>query len=99
MQTYRIFLGRNIGTEGQKVSKQQFDQFLTAVVSPIYNGFTISEVQGFWKGAREATTIIEVLTDNEAGINIIAREYARIFSQDAVLVQKVIGVSEFVTVA
>jgi hypothetical protein len=98
MKTYRLYLGRNIGTDST-VSDEAFDAFLGDTVAPLFDGFTITQAQGFWKGTRENTTIIEILTDNEAGIGIIARVYASRFSQDAVLVQQVTGVSEFVTVA
>lgn len=96
MNTYRLSLGRNIGLDGF-VTQEAFDKFLNETVASIYDGFTIIEAQGFWKGMREKTTIIEILTDNTAGINIIARAYAKQFSQDAVLVQQVTGLHEFVT--
>lgn len=85
----RIYLGRNIGTEGLKVSNSQLAQFLKQIVVPSFDGFTVIEGLGFWKGVQEPVMIVEIVhdggKDSTALVLFIAETYAARFSQDCVM--------------
>ena len=90
---YQIYLGRNIGKDGA-VSLWEMRGFMTDVVDPLFDSYTVTSVTGTWKGTKEDVAILEIMVplDVFSGslipINIkkIASTYKSKFKQEAVLV-------------
>lgn len=60
------------------------------IITNRFSGFTIIEAQGFWKGVKEQSLVIEIITfDNDKNINLIAEEIKKYNEQYAVLIQKI----------
>ncbi|AGF91125.1 hypothetical protein S-CBP2_0004 [Synechococcus phage S-CBP2] len=84
-RTYQLFLGRNIPTGGV-VTDDQFDTFLQHVP---FDGFTITDAVGYWKGEPEATKVLTVCTDvDDARVMQTAELYKGMFQQEAVAIQE-----------
>ena len=77
---YRIY------TEDKNVSKVE------EIVSRYFPGFTIITCQGYWKGEKEHSIIIEICENDVCAHNevvAITKEIKRINDQKEVLVQKI----------
>lgn len=87
--TTQLFLGRNIPT-GDVVTEQQLGDFLRFVVQPRFDGFTIQEALGFWKGTAEETAILTICCEEYdlPKVAEIAQLYKETFTQDAVGMQQ-----------
>ena len=88
---YRIYCGKRIGKSDVKVLHTDFIRFIYDVVVPIFDGFTLFDVNGYWDDTREPTTIIEIIVTNYhhrdyQHIQRIAKRYKETFKQEAVLV-------------
>lgn len=82
MTKVTYFIGSNNVTKELESEKAQ------AILSKHFDGFTVSEVIGYWKGAKERTLRVEVLTDLLfTVIEAIGAEIAKELEQDAVLVE------------
>lgn len=88
----RIYLGRNVGPMEAPlytVDQHQMDEFLNGIVAPSFDGFTVLEGYGYWKGQREKVVIVEIIhdggKDSTALVLFIAETYAARFSQDCVM--------------
>ena len=86
MKTYQVFLGTNKPTGGV-VSTQEWLTFLKQV-DAVFTGYTIETAMGAWKGQREKTYILTVITDEIKQLIRIAEDYKMIFNQDSVLIQE-----------
>jgi hypothetical protein len=82
MNTYQLFLGRDIPNTDTMVNLSQWCRFLH-IVDTIVDGYTWCEANGVWKGRTEACFIITV-SCNEDQAEDIARTYKNVFSQEAV---------------
>ena len=49
MQTYQLFCGRDIPSGGV-VDDKSFNSFLEMHVNTAFDGYTVSNVMGMWKG-------------------------------------------------
>ena len=70
------------------ISPAEWDSFLEASVSPLFNSFTVFEAMGNYRGLRESTKILMLLHQGDEGekkIQTIARAYIERFEQDGVL--------------
>jgi hypothetical protein len=83
-RTYQLFLGRNIPAGGY-VTDEMFDQFLYRV---LFDGFTITDAVGYWKGEKEETKVLTVCTDDYAQVLLTAELYKGMFHQEAVAIQQ-----------
>ena len=85
MQTYQLFCGRDIPTGGT-VTDSMWDSF-TDIINDYFDGYTVSDVQGMWKGTPEATKCVSVCTDDYASVLKVADAYKKLFEQDSVAIQ------------
>ena len=85
MQTYQLFCARDISTGGT-VTDTMWDSF-TDIIDDYFDGYTVSDVQGMWKGKPEATKCISVCTDRYDAVLAIADAYKKLFEQDSVAIQ------------
>lgn len=76
MKQVRMYLGRNIPGTNKGVTPEEFSIFLYSIVTPIFEGFTVYEATGFWKGQAE----------NTSEVNSIASAYRKQFMQESVMV-------------
>ena len=86
MRTYQVFLGTN-KPSGGTISTQEWLTFLKQV-DAVFTGYTIETAMGAWKGEREKTYILTVITDEIKQLIRIAEDYKIIFNQDSVLIQE-----------
>ncbi len=82
---YRIFT--------EDVNREQIIRY----VSRVFDGFTIYQTTGYWKGAKEASLVIEIITKKaDKRIAMIAKSIKNYNKQQAVLVQVVKASSKLV---
>ena len=86
MQTYQLFCGRDIPSGGV-VDDKSFNSFLEMHVNTAFDGYTVSNVMGMWKGTPEITNCISICTDRQADVLKIAQAYKELFEQDSVAIQ------------
>ena len=86
MKTYQVFLGTN-KPSGGVVSTQEWLTFLKQV-DAVFTGYTVETASGSWKGIKEKTFILTVITDEIKQLIRIAEDYKSIFNQDSVLIQE-----------
>ena len=69
-----------------------------AIVAKRFDGFTVFEAKGYWKGQDEASLVIEVIPPeiNEDNILGLAEDIKALNSQESVLIQELSCVSYFV---
>jgi hypothetical protein len=96
MTIYTLYLGRNIPDTTKKVSDDEIQDFLKSIVSTYFPGFTIYEAVGFWKGEQEKTLIIEIITNDQEKVNLVANYYKVKFKQDSVLIKETDQIVNFI---
>lgn len=67
------------------------------IVSQYFHGFTVFEAIGYWKGKREKTAVVEIVTNERTEVYELARTIKELNQQENVLVVPV-SVSEGVLV-
>jgi Protein of unknown function (DUF3574) len=85
---YKIYCGRNIAG-GASVSDAEINGFIHEVIVPLFDGFSVSNVQGYWRGQSEDTVVFEIISDTYLApvkIQTIAEKYKLRFDQESVLV-------------
>lgn len=89
MQTFQLFCGRNIPSGGT-VSDNEVADFLRFVVTPRFDGFTVQECTGFWKGEMEETLLISICCERFDAPKVaeIANLWKTQFQQDSVAIQQ-----------
>ena len=85
MNTYQILMGMNV-PNGYPVTTQQWASFID-IMDAIFDGYTISEVDGVWKGEHEQTKCVTVCTNSPESVKYIATKYKTLFKQDSVAIQ------------
>lgn len=82
-----LFFGRGMPTEGM-IDPIAFTAFLREEIAPTFPGFTVSHVDGWWKGEFEPATVVTILAaDSDSlrnSIRMIAERYKTRFNQEAV---------------
>ena len=86
MQTYQLFCGRDI-PNGGVVTDEMFNSFIKDELDTVFDGYTISNVLGMWKGQPEVTNCISICTDRYNDVLAIANAYKQLFEQDSVAIQ------------
>jgi hypothetical protein len=82
--TYQLFCGRNILTGGT-VTDAEIAAFLKLIP---FEGFTVQECVGYWKGEREETLLLTVCTDYYKLVQQTAELYKEMFHQEAIAIQE-----------
>jgi hypothetical protein len=82
---FQLFLGRNIPDAG-KVTNEMMANFIQNEVATRFEGFTMIEGVGFWKGEAEQVTILTILTDDHENVSEIAAAFKTQFRQESVLI-------------
>lgn len=90
MITLQLYLGRNIPDTTDTVTEQQVSDFLRFVVTPRFDGFTVQEALGYWKGQPEQTVVLTICCEayDQPKVAEIAQLYKAQFKQDSVAVQQ-----------
>lgn len=82
MQKAVFYVGANNQTHELEV------EAITEIVSQTFEGFTASEVVGYWHGSQERSLRVEVVTDEKpAVLTKVAKDLARGLQQDAVMLE------------
>src|SRR4051812_13233254 len=73
---------------GGVVSDAEWKAFVTEVLVPEFPGFTEWNATGHWRGAEEATHVVQIAhfpgPGGDARVSRIVREYKRRFNQESV---------------
>jgi len=85
MNTYQILMGMNV-PNGYPVTNEQWQVFIN-IMDTIFDGYTISEVDGVWKGEHEQTKCVTVCTNCVDSVRYVANKYKSLFKQDSVAIQ------------
>ena len=86
MQTYQMFMGRDLPAGGY-VSNQEWDDFCRSCIDTRFDGYTIQDVQGCWKGKHEDTKLVSITTEYDNLIKEVATLFRDTFKQDSVAIQ------------
>jgi hypothetical protein len=101
MRLYRLHLGRDAKRGFYEhpahpatkyfVDDSAFQIWLDTCASSVFDGFTVTETTGYWKGQKESSFVFEVLeteykADTTKKVDYLRRSYIRWFNQDDVLV-------------
>jgi len=69
-----------------------------SVLASFFDGFSAYEITGFWKGQRERTLRVEVVTDaTQERLQACARKLCAVLRQDAVMLETVSANVQFVS--
>lgn len=85
-----LYFGMNIpGTNGDKVTGARWLGFVNETIVPRFEGFTVAEATGYWKGEREESRVVTIFHGGkdieQARIDEIRLDYMRRFAQQSVL--------------
>jgi predicted PolB exonuclease-like 3'-5' exonuclease len=91
---YSLYFGRNIPTEKQSivgsknVTNKMWKSFKNSVLDKYFEGYTIQDATGVWKGDTELTKIVTIVSfeDDLWKIQKITESYRVAFQQDCVMV-------------
>lgn len=82
MKKVFYYIGSNNTTKELEVDK------ITGIVSKHFEGFTASEVIGYWKGNRERTLKVEIVTEEgDIALSRIGKELKVKLDQESVLME------------
>ena len=81
-QTYQMYFGRNT-KDGVYVTDAAWESF-RELLSMSFDGYTIQDVEGSWKGSTEDTKLVTVTTKYPNKVNDVCKAYIDTFNQDAV---------------
>ena len=85
MNTYQMYLGLT-RPDNEIITTEQFNAYTKEVLDALFEGYTISDAVGNWKGEREQTKIVSVCTEYKYLIQKAANLYKEFFEQDAVAI-------------
>ena len=99
---YKVFCGAS--TKAGEVTQEQWLDFCEKHVSTAFpNGYTSIDATGYWKSGdkpteREKSRILLIVApaNAQAKVQAIARQYLKLFQQEAVLIVTSNGTAEFV---
>jgi len=81
-QTYQMYFGRNT-KDGVYVTDAAWESF-RELLSMSFDGYTIQDVEGSWKGSTEDTKLVTVTTKHKEKVNDLINAYTEMYNQDAV---------------
>ena len=84
-------MGMNV-PNGDNVSNSEWDEFIK-VLDTVFDGYTISTVDGVWKSEHEITKCVSVCTEYVDDVMYVARKYKDAFNQDSVGIQQLPSMS------
>lgn len=90
---YTIYIGSNNVTKELELSK------IKEIVGTWFDGFTIYEVSGYWKGIEEKTAKVEIYSDGGfvgLGIFKLVNELKEKLNQDSIMLRKHTDTVEFI---
>jgi hypothetical protein len=74
----KLYIGSNNETHVLEVEKAN------SIISRLFQGFTAYEVKGYWQGTVERTLLVEIETDNKAGLIETCKALASELKQQAI---------------
>ena len=85
MNTYQLFFGRTIHNQDidEYVTDQAWEAF-EECLSIAFDGYTIQDAKGAWKGIQEDCKVVTIMSNYPAKIRDICNAYRRVFKQDAI---------------
>jgi hypothetical protein len=83
-----IYLGRNIPDTTRTVSEDDFREFLSS--QTVFESFTITQANGYWKGEYESVFIVEILVTTLDKVEDFAQLYAERFLQEDILIKEIL---------
>lgn len=95
----QLYFGLSV-PEGKSVTPKQWNQFVADSIAKRFDGFNVVDSLGYWKGKPENSKIVTIILkeDQVHQAEVIAKEYAKLFHQDSVmLVQSSIEKWEFLS--
>lgn len=78
---YKLYIGSNNKTKRLELSK------IKKEASKNFEGFTLYQATGYWKGKKEATAILEVETKNKALLADTIKSLKTVLNQEAIGLQ------------
>lgn len=91
MQKYYIYIGSNNETKKLEVSHS------CQIISEYFDGFTAYEVIGYWKGQKEKTLKVEIVSDDmPAKVSKLCKQLAIELKQDAIMLEQVESNTAFI---
>ena len=85
-KTYQLFMGRDIPSGGV-VTDRDWNAFMHEVLDEYFDGYTVSDVDGVWKGTHESTKCVSICTHKVEYVRAVAQAYKDLFAQDSVALQ------------
>ena len=85
MNTYQMYLGLT-RPDNETITTEQFNAYTQEVLDTMFDGYTITDAVGNWKGEREQTKIVSVCTEYKNLVTKAANLYKEFFEQDAVAI-------------
>ena len=85
MNTYQLYLGLT-RPDNEIITTEQFNAYTSEVLDTLFDGYTISDAVGNWKGEREQTKIVSICTEYKNLVTKAANLYKEFFEQDAVAI-------------
>ena len=85
MNTYQMYLGLT-RPDNEIITTEQFNAYTKEVLDTLFDGYTISDAVGNWKGEREQTKIVSICTGCNGLVQKAANLYKTFFEQDAVAI-------------
>lgn len=84
-----LYFGQN-KKDGTIVTEAEFIGFLRSVVDHEFEGYTVFNGLGRWKGTSELCKVLTVLTSEKplGSVSLICSAYCKLFNQDCVLVER-----------
>jgi hypothetical protein len=86
-KSYMIYLGREIPNTRFEVSEKAFYDFLEQ--QQFLDSFTIWKCEGYWRGSREQTVVIEVFDASELAVDSFCNLYKTEFAQQGVYLKEI----------
>ena len=72
--------------DNETITTEQFNAYTQEVLNTMFDGYTITDAVGNWKGEREQTKIVSICTEYQHLVTKAANLYKEFFEQDAVAI-------------
>jgi len=101
MKKFTAYFGTDIAGSGT-VTQDYIDNFILQQFVPRFQGFSVSEIIGYWEGIKERTITISINCEDEeveeiaAQLELIAEVYCLECKQDCVMIETVEVSSTFI---
>ena len=85
MNTYQLYFGLT-RPDNETITTEQFNAYTSEVLDTMFDGYTITDAVGNWKGEREQTKIVSICTEYKNLVQKAANLYKEFFEQDSVAI-------------